>query len=327
MLETLQRATDPKSVEHASILSFLQARLAERQNTLQTKELHPPNSRNPKKFSTAPHPLSLPLLVSTTSPPVLPGEYSRPSYAPAYRPRPLTELPPGKKRKIPKLDLAGDFPLLRMKKPQPPILARILTQKIKKRAERQTLELNMQEEQLEDWRDEDWWEHRIMKLLDTEVVTKCLTEKKADARLPGALKELQDYFWTEDENQSYEANMRNHGISYIREALVREREDAVAKADAMRMIIAGETALAETEEVERKLERRKQWEVRMLAEHGGGWRQVVEAEHRMRKQSRDLIAKSANNRGAEKTTKRKQKDGEGNESTDWWATGQGHTHG
>lgn len=267
------------------------------------KELHPPNSRNPKKLSTAPHPLSLPLLVRTTSPPAWPGERSRPTYAPAYRPRPLTELPPGKKRKIPKLDMAGDFPLLRMKKPQPTILARVLTQKIKKRAARQTLELTMEEEHVEDWREEDGWEHRVMDLLDAEVVSKCLREKKADPRLPGALQELQDYLWTEDEGQGYEKNIRKHGIQYLRRVLIDERDDAVAKADAMRTIIAGETALAEKEEEERKLERRTKWEIRMREQHGEGWKQVIEVENQMKKHTRALlIEKHTDDRGAETAT-------------------------
>ncbi|ORY61757.1 uncharacterized protein BCR38DRAFT_441060 [Pseudomassariella vexata] len=288
-LALLQGAQTPSSPEHDSVLSFLEARLKERNHTLAQKELHPPNSKNPVQMTSAPSPLSVPLLVNVTPDPTPENPNPKPVYAAAHRPRPLSELPPGATRKIPKFDIASDFPILRLDKPQPPVLSRVLRQKIVKRQERITKVMSIIEDELPEWADEDAWERNVADLMEKEWTERqCVAphEQQIQETVAQAIWEHQAE--QQDENV-YKQTLYKHGVLWLNRVLSRERDDAVARADAMRVIIAEEKALAEKEKHERAAERRCRWEEKMRELHGEGWEQTVEqanAAHRREKEAK-----------------------------------------
>ncbi|KAK9773895.1 hypothetical protein AB5N19_05700 [Seiridium cardinale] len=306
MLDTLSQATNPESPEYASILVFLRKRLAERDHVLLQKDLHPPNSKNPPKLSSAPNPKTVPLLLNTTPAPTPEDPNPKPTYAPAARPRPLSELPAGKKRRIPVLDMAREFPLLRLDKPQPELLNRVLTQKNKKRQDRLDMvrEWTNEESQVigpPDCEEEDDWEERVADLLDREIVDPTLKavrrrqENMHLARPEGwqffmrAVDELEA--WVAESTPSvkevtYKRTLQLHGIKSVIDSLTREREDSVARANAMRQIIADEKALAVLEKRQDHAERKKKWEARMWLEHGEDWKKLVAKEKRERDERR-----------------------------------------
>ncbi|KAI0133868.1 hypothetical protein BJ170DRAFT_177424 [Xylariales sp. AK1849] len=329
MLDTLSRAADPESPEYASILSFLQERLKEREHTLAMKKIHPLNSRNPPKPSSAPNPKSVPLLVRTTPAPTSQNPNPKVSYAAAQRPRPRSDLPPGGRRHVPVLDMASDFPILRISKPQPRILSRVLTQKIRKRTERQAVLTRMYEEGLSEAEEEDAWERRIVRLLKQEVLEKGARKRRIDGggsegrKFEVEHRELDDSTAVAATNSGYQQTIWRHGISAIMDMLAKEREDSVARADAMRALVAEESALAQQEKKERAEERRKRWEAGMLDKHGQGWGKITEEETRERDQARaERMAKPKEIRDAEEEAYRAEKAAAkvmgGREAVEYW---------
>ncbi|KAI1092065.1 hypothetical protein F5B19DRAFT_238788 [Rostrohypoxylon terebratum] len=253
MLALLKAASPPsvqwaRNLNHESIITFLRARLKERNKTLEAKELHPPNSRNPPKPSTAPRKETIPLLVNVTPAPTPENPKPNPVYATPSRPRPASELGGSGRRHIPRLDMASDLPFLRTKKPQPPVLSRVLTQKIKKRVLRydtvgEFWDYSMPEAELE-----DMWEKDVSALL-----------KKHQVADPGE---------NDRPSERFQSTLKRHGIDYILGKLNEERLDAVARADAMRRLIEEETALAEQEKKERLREKRRAQRERRAAREG-----------------------------------------------------------
>lgn len=255
-------STTSSSPEHAAIESFLRARLAERNATLAAKEVHPPNSRNPLPPTSAPREGTRPLLVKISPPATPSNPFPVPEYATPHRPLPQSELgstgstqgqeeeeeeddderrPPGRwppRRQIPRLEMAGDFPFLRLTKPQPALLSRVLHQKNKKRVERIAAWTQFKEEDMLDAQEEDAWERTL-------------------ARNPQYSLEGCDHGRPDE---TYEATVRQHGLQHLSDVLNQEREDSVARADAMRDLIRAETALRDQEEEARRLERRRWWE-------------------------------------------------------------------
>lgn len=65
-----------------------------------------------------------------------------------------------------------------------------------------------------------------------------------------------------------------HGIKNLSETLTRERSDQVARADAMRLLIIEEKALAAAEKAQRAVDKRARWEARMRELHGESWRDL-----------------------------------------------------
>ncbi|KAI1848858.1 hypothetical protein JX265_001188 [Neoarthrinium moseri] len=284
MLDTLSRARDPATPEHASVLGFLRARLAKRKHILEMKALKSPKPA--PRPSSAPNASSVPLLVRTTPEPTRENPNPKPSYAAAARPRPRDQLPPGAKRKIPVLDMAADFPILRLNKPQPAELSRVLTQRIRRRVGHFTDVEAFTDESLPECEEEDAWEQHVMDLLDAEVLGPSLKAGRVvgdGAALARAADEVEAWVGSEGATQpTYAHSLRVHGIRWTMDWLTREREDAVARADAMRKIIADETALAAREREQDRAGRRARWEARMRAEHGDGWAEVVAEEKRAR---------------------------------------------
>ncbi|KAI4602265.1 hypothetical protein KJ359_009504 [Pestalotiopsis sp. 9143b] len=277
MLDTLTKASSTETPEHASILAFLNERLAERNHVIAQKERNPPNSKTPKKPSSAPNPNTVPLLVRTTPDPTPENPEPAPSYASAVRPRPSSELPPGKKRKIPVLEMALEYPFLRLGKPQPRSLDRILTSKNKARVRKQ--------EMFRDWNDEE---------SPSNGYAECEEEDHWDALIVGLMQdEIQhdekSHVWDEGQGMTYTKSLYVHGIMSVIGGLTKDRLDAVARADAMRQIIKDEKALAAREKEQDHLERRQRWEARMLLEHGDGWADVIANQKKQRDEIREAL--------------------------------------
>ncbi|KAK8068692.1 hypothetical protein PG994_005308 [Apiospora phragmitis] len=246
------------SPEQAAVEAFLRARLSERNATLAAKALHPPNSRNPRKPTPVPHEATRPLLVRVSPPPTPEDPYPTPKYAAPSRPLPRSELQGTGRRQIPRLEMAGDFPFLRLTKPQPALLSRVLHQKIKKRVERIAAWTQFKEEDMLDAQEEDDWERVLGKLsLAKKVKRQETTVRRESARLsqrPNTVASI------EGDAETYETTIREHGLQHLSDVLNHEREDSVARADAMRDLIKAETELRLREKEDRRLERRRIWE-------------------------------------------------------------------
>ncbi|KAI1380073.1 hypothetical protein F4677DRAFT_250422 [Hypoxylon crocopeplum] len=272
-----------QNVDQASIEAFLRARLAERNRTLAAKELHPPHSRNPSKPSSAPLPETVPLLVNVTPEPTEWNPNPKPVYAIPSRPRPLSELGGSGRRHVPRLDMASDLPILRIKKPQPPLLSRVLTQKIRRRVTRMGAVSVMYEELMPDAELEDEWEQTMATLLGSTAAARARENRGAgaegkssdgstetDASLEGReARAIRDDF---SQGFTFRQTVFIHGAIYIQEVLTLERDHLIARADAMRTLIEQEAELAEQEKAQRAVDRRKRWEAKMLELHGEGWR-------------------------------------------------------
>ena len=289
---------------HASILRLLRDRQRERQRSLFAKAAHPPHSRNPPKPSSAPRKDALPLLVrvspspppSTPGPPTLPVEqplhdpfvYVDPTaprppieYTIPHRPRPLSELGGTGRRKAPHIDMGGDFPFLRIKKPQPEYLSRILTQKGRVRV-RRTEAMQMIEEALDDVTAEDDWDRIVEALLagdepgsgrgdlgvdggplEYDRNMQITREPPKDLRIVTASgRKVRIVPGTE----TYAGSHWRHGYMHIQALLHNEKEDQVARARAMRDLVIQERQLVAEEKAARKSERRKRWEERLRLE-------------------------------------------------------------
>jgi hypothetical protein len=227
MLDTLVQAANPESAEYADVLTFLRKRLAQRNHVLLQKEIHPPNSKNPPKPSSAPNPLTVPLLVKTTPAPTPNNPNPKPIY-------------PGKKRKIPVLDMARDFPFLRLGRPQPGTLNRVLTQKNKARTRRLDMVRDWNSDESDiigiiDCEEEDNWEDLVVDLLDREILHPALKMSKGkelrqlwikpEARetFLHALNELQKWILestnTNPNAITYKQTLMTHGIIWTLESL------------------------------------------------------------------------------------------------------------
>ncbi|KAK8097565.1 uncharacterized protein PG998_013051 [Apiospora kogelbergensis] len=246
---TDESPSPPPSPEHAAVEAFLRARLAERDKSKASQALHPPNSRNPPRPAREPRPGTRPLLVKTSPDPTPENPFPKPKYAVAHRPLPLAELGGTGRRQVPRLEMAMDFPFLRFTKPQPGVLSRVLHTKLKKRVERQATWTRMKDEDVLDAQEEDSWEQEVAKLQRAEK------QPRRDGTAG-------------DNDGMYAATIRDHGMGYIRDMLTKEREDSVARADAMRDLIKAETALQLKEKEERRLERLRKWTAKMEDRQG-----------------------------------------------------------
>ncbi|KAI1356042.1 hypothetical protein F5Y01DRAFT_115004 [Xylaria sp. FL0043] len=272
MLSVLQdAAASPSSQHHASIVTFLQSRLAERQRSLANRP-PPPPSYNPK--SDVPHPDTLPLLLKVSPPPSPSNPDPTPVYTTPHRPRPQSELGGTGRRKIPRLDLASDIPFLRFTKPQPAVLSRVLRQKSEKRTWRTQTMTAMQAEELPEAQLEDEWESQMARLMIAEKGVKRDNRSSGDS----THKEWQDEHdvgaGSRRDERSHAYTLEQHGVRALADLLTRERVKEVAIADAMRQLIIQEKALAAEEEARRHAERRAKWEAKMLELHGEGWREL-----------------------------------------------------
>lgn len=239
--------TPPGSAEYKSLLGFLQARLAERNATFAAKALHPPHSRTPAKTKPARHEQAPPsLLVKVTPAPTQAQPRPKPVYTIPSRPRPLEALGGRGRRKVPHMDMASDLPFLRVKKPQPAQLSRILTQRMKVRADRLAQLTYLTEEAIEDAREEDEWEDLVRRQQWAEGARAVPGEAGGGGR-----------------GGSYRGALAEHAIDHMYRQITEEREDAVARADAMRDLIRRERELYVREKAERERAAKERWVLRV----------------------------------------------------------------
>ncbi|KAI0517983.1 hypothetical protein F5B22DRAFT_601300 [Xylaria bambusicola] len=261
-------ATAPNSEHHASIIKLLQSRLEERKRSLANRPAPRP-SYDPE--SDRPRPGTIPLIVKVSPPPNAFGPTSKPTYAIPTRPRPLSELGGTGKRKVPHIDMASDIPFLRLTKPQPAILSRVLRQKVNKRIARTELYTALQKEALPNAKIEDAWDAEIERLMLSENKSESNKNKTPGKRSSGGgLQDSQNGI----DGGSYAETIQRHGTNELLTILTTERMNEVARADAMRQIVNQEKALAAQEKAQRTAERRARWEAKMLEQHGEGWREL-----------------------------------------------------
>lgn len=233
--------TAPGHAEYTSLIGFLQARLAERNATLAAKALHPPHSRTPSKAQPVRHERAPPsLLVNVTPAPTAAQPRPKPVYAIPSRPRPLEALGGSGHRRVPHMDMAADLPFLRLKKPQPAQLSRILTQKMQRRSERLAQLTYFTEEVLDDAREEDDWEDALRRQQRAEGI-----------RAPHG------------GEGTYRATVVEHAVDFMYRQVTEEREDAVARADAMRDLVRRERELYIQEKAERERAAKERWVLRV----------------------------------------------------------------
>ncbi|KAI1116501.1 hypothetical protein F5Y14DRAFT_67048 [Nemania sp. NC0429] len=282
MLTVLQSAAaagpGSGSPHHDSVTSFLAARLAERNRSLKARSEHI-QQRGPRRPDpAAPRPGTLPLLVSVSPPPTRANPSPRPAYATPHRPRPLDALGGTGRRKVPRLEMASDFPFLRLTKPQPALLSRVLRQKLLKRAARAVRFKELGADAMPDAQAEDDWEvivaeqaAREEKRDNNEIRSNNNNKEKKNSN-KDPRKRNSDA--GADEASSFGNTVHRHGVVHLSEVLSRERVDQVARSDAFRRLIAQEKALAAQEKAQRAAQKRSRWEARMREEHGERWRDL-----------------------------------------------------
>jgi hypothetical protein len=218
----LSAAQDSSSPEYASIHSFLHERQTRKLNALSLRSLHEPP---PPKPTSAPNPNTIPLLTRVSGP----GEVPR--YEPTVRPRPLSALGGSGRRRVPVLEKANFLPFLRLTKPQPAVVSRVILQKIK-RMNKIVLSLqDMMEETQEAAEWEDQWE-KILKTGQQPVSA----PRQAGPHLASVRQDIYD----------------------VRGRLLRLRLDDHARGVALQKLAMEEKALAEKEKAERKERKRKE---------------------------------------------------------------------
>ncbi|KAI1100357.1 hypothetical protein F4804DRAFT_344777 [Jackrogersella minutella] len=257
---TLSTASSPNT-DHASIISFLRERLAERNRSLTAKEIHPPYSRNPARKPKELRPTTTPLFVNVTPEPTRENPNPKPVYATPSRPRPLSELGGTGRRKVPKLGMASDFPLLRLTKPQPWLLNQVMTNKILNRVERSRSIEAFWEDTMPDAELEDKWEIEVSAALQQQLeLNKGLRGGiRVGNRMTRGINEQEAISTELKAGNTFQKTIRRYGIDYVQTLLTNERSDQIARADAMRRLIEAETKLAKEEKAKRDVERRKRW--------------------------------------------------------------------
>lgn len=226
-LTLFARAADPDAPEHGPVLAFLrenQARLlalrAERE------------AAKAFRVSTAPIEGRTPLLKKVSA------EGEPPAYEPSGPPRPLEGFRSGV-RKPPTLGHVGGVPFLRLQKPQPRFLERVLRQKSVRRAERVEKILAMEGPGMEDALDEDEWEGIVEWMLDPETEVGERVEEVIWRRKKGEV--------------TYQETLKD-AIARLIDVSEKERLDLVARGQAMWKMVLAEQELALKEE-KKRLER------------------------------------------------------------------------
>ncbi|SPQ23296.1 9e1eeeb2-3220-4dbe-ae26-aaa8e14f70d9 [Thermothielavioides terrestris] len=219
-LSLLSRAADPASAEHASVLAFL------RENESRILEVRAKKAAEAAaRISTAPIPGRTPLIKKISA------EGEPPVYAPAGPPRPLSSFPSGV-RKPPTLGAVGGVPFLRLKKPQPRFLERVIRQTAQRREKKIIQLLDFQTEGLDDVALEDQWEWLVGRML----ADKAKEEGKTPPPVP--------------REPTYRQTL--HGVTVqMSKEINEQRLDLLAKSHAMWQIVLNEQALALQEEKER----------------------------------------------------------------------------
>ncbi|KAK4118511.1 hypothetical protein N657DRAFT_651211 [Parathielavia appendiculata] len=247
-LTLLSRAADASTPEHASVLTFLRENQA-RVVAVKAKR----EAEAASRISTAPIEGRTPLIKKISA------EGEPPVYAPTGPPRPLSSFRSGV-RKPPTLAATMGVPFLRLKKPQPRFLERVLRQKSQRRWRRIEKIMEMMWEGLEEAGVEDAWDRMMERLL----AEKRRAERKKGLESKGAADE-----------GSYKQTLQE-ALTYSMDVTERERQDLVARAKAMWQIVLAEQEMALLEERERLVREGREGEEPQLRV----WKRPVYARNR-----------------------------------------------
>ena len=224
-----------------------------------------------------------------------PTEWHPTEYTTTHRPRPLSELGGTGRRKVPHIEMGGDFPFLRIKKPQPEYLSRVLTQKIRNRG-RRTDALHAMEDSLEDAVAEDEWEKVVDAVLSgDEPWCRSIGEEAPadgtgeydkntpntqdlDVRLKSGRK-----IRVAPSSETYGGSIWRYGFVHIQALLNNEKVDQVYRARAMRDIVIQEQKLVAEEKAARRSKRRRRWEEKLRSEGREDEIQIADARVRERR--------------------------------------------
>ncbi|KAK4236191.1 ubiquitin-conjugating enzyme [Achaetomium macrosporum] len=220
-LTLLSRASDQSTPEHSSVLAFLRENQA---RILAIREKAAAEAA--KRISTAPIE-GRPTLIKKIS-----ADGEPPVYAVAGPPRRLSSFRSGV-RKPPTLGATMGVPFLRFKKPQPRFLERVLRQKSQRKEKRIAKILEMQAEVMDDAVAEDQWEELVAEML----ARKNRRGKKAKKG-------------EREDKSTYKQTLCDAVLS-LSQIAERERQDLVARANAMWQIVLAEQDMALKEEKER----------------------------------------------------------------------------
>ena len=228
-------AAGPGAPEHAAVLSFLRENNA---RVLALRERAAAAAADAARLSTAPRPDRVPLLTRVSAP----GEHP-PRYVPTADPpaRPLSAFPGGV-RKPPTLAATNGVPFLRLAKPQPRFLERVLRQKSQRRAKRIERLLELQFDDMETAGYEDDWEDLVDEMLaehgQKQQQQQQQQQQKKKKQGPKQVEpSYQDTLWDV--------------VVHLSKVINLEREDMVARAKAMWQIVQAEEEMALKEEKER----------------------------------------------------------------------------
>lgn len=217
-LGLLSRAADTSTPEHASVLAFLRENEA---RVLAVKAKAAEEAA--KRISTAPIPGRTPIITKVSA------EGEPPVYAPTGPPRPLSSFKNGV-RKPPTLAAATAVPFLRLKKPQPRFLERVIRQTVERRSKKALKIMEMQNDGMIDAIDEDEWEKLVAKML-----------RENGQQPPGG---------PNKKEKTYRESL-SEAMKLTLDSLSKEREDSLARAKAMWQIVLAEQEMAQKEEKER----------------------------------------------------------------------------
>lgn len=220
-LTLFARAADPTSPEHAPVLAFLrenQARVLARRADKEAKKA--------AAISTAPIEGRTPLLKKVS------GEGEPPAYEPTGPPRPLEWFGSGV-RKPPTLGHVGGVPFLRLQKPQPRFLERVVRQKSVRRQERLEKMMEMEAGGMEDAAAEDEWERIVERMLEPEG--------KKEEGVPSGRTARET---------TYQETLKG-AIGHLSDVAEKERVDLLARGHALWKMVLAEQELALKEEKQR----------------------------------------------------------------------------
>lgn len=223
-LDLLSRARSPTSAENGHIVSFLRETLPH----LRARRERAAQRHAPHLASTAPRPGTVPVL---TRDPAAPAH--APVFRPTARPLPLAQLGGSGVRRVPRLDHADGAPFLRLGRPQPRELSRVLRQRHMTRDARYAKLAELQEEALPEAAVEDQWDRAVQELMRRERQSdKC------------------------EGNETFVDPVRA-AIWEVREKIDLDSREKVARGKALWELVLQEKALAQQEQRERR-ERREE---------------------------------------------------------------------
>ncbi|KAI0016769.1 hypothetical protein F4780DRAFT_782910 [Xylariomycetidae sp. FL0641] len=264
MMSRLKAAQKPRSYEHQEIISYLIALAEERRVSFDAhedwREVNPPPDQMPKRP---------PFLVNVTPEPTPENPSPALKYAIPGRPMPFEELGGRQRRHVAQIEMAGDFPFLRIGKPESHLLSMAMRNKMRRKGQRMRMIEDYSDEMMADAQEEDAWELGLFRLMreegqgrpggsyDAEDDDYKLSQEEPEGPTPQSADpnvERRALFHERRDGATYTANVWLN-IRHLQQAVDDERKDNVARANAMRQVVKQEQAMYDAELAERREKR------------------------------------------------------------------------